>query len=367
MRNLPVLRGLAIFAVICHHAAGWGFTALIWASWNRGTNSSYNDLLGTPTYYALVAVQQLAVFSVPAFLFIAGFFAAYAARAGSSNERWKALRTRVAKVLWPYLLWSAVFFAADLAQRSGYPLPDLLRKLATGGVVAAYFFVPLLVQFYLLSQPITAAARRRPGLLLALAASVQLAMFGLLYARIFGVPLPKPLRVVGGAGAWFGGWWALYFPLGTVCGFHINKIQPTLARYRLVLSAAVLILAAASVGEFEWLYRASQDEFLRSPAKLSSLLYSLAVMLLFLGTNRMSGRLARAADQLGGKSYGIYLLHPKAMELFARLAYHFAPALLPLQVVFQPMLITLAIALPLALMAALPVSPARRLYPYVFG
>ena len=75
-RQIPILRGLAILAVVYNHATGWGYTAMFWwADRYRQVGSLPNyDQMGSLPYYVLAVIQQLAQFSVPAFLFISGFF-----------------------------------------------------------------------------------------------------------------------------------------------------------------------------------------------------------------------------------------------------------------------------------------------------
>ena len=281
MRKLPVLRGLAILAVVCHHAAGWGFTALIWAGWNEGGNPAYSDLIGTPTYYVLVLIQQLALFSVPAFLFIAGFFIAYAARGDPPSLGWKVVKARILNLFWPYIVWSVVIYASYVLRGQSYSLLDLIRRLATGDVIGAYFFVPLLCQFYLLSPFITRLAKHRAPLLLAVSALIQLVMIGLWYLCILGVSLPESLQAISRVGTWFFGWWAFYFPFGIVCGFHIRRFQAEIVRFKWVLLACVVVLGMLSILEFEVLYRLARTELLRSPIKISSWLYAASLILFF--------------------------------------------------------------------------------------
>ena len=134
MRRLPVLRGLAILAVVCNHAVGWGYIAMFW--WTpryRDVVSVPNyDRLGSLPYYGLLVVQQLALFSVPAFLFMSGFFVAYAARASSPTLSWKVTRKRITDLLWPYLVWSLVIFVGDALQGQKYTLVEYVGRLAVG-------------------------------------------------------------------------------------------------------------------------------------------------------------------------------------------------------------------------------------------
>jgi peptidoglycan/LPS O-acetylase OafA/YrhL len=70
---------------------------------------------------------------------------------------------------------------------------------------------------------------------------------------------------------------------------------------------------------------------------------------------------------LGGKSFGVYLIHAPALEITARLVYHLLPVLLAFQAGFLILLVALALGFPLLLMAAVNRSPASPVYKYIFG
>jgi membrane-bound acyltransferase YfiQ involved in biofilm formation len=182
-----------------------------------------------------------------------------------------------------------------------------------------------------------------------------------------GVSLPGALQAISKAGAWFFGWWAFYFPFGIVCGFHIRRFQMGIARFKWALLIGAVVLGILSILEFEALYRLTQSEWLRSPIKLSSWLYAVSFVLFFLALDPGSVPFKRAFNQIGKSSYGIYLLHPATMELVAKTVCHVMPWLLPLQILFQPLLVGLSLGLPLLFMVITAKSPAKRFYSYLFG
>jgi peptidoglycan/LPS O-acetylase OafA/YrhL len=364
-RQIPILRGLAILAVVCNHATGWGYTAMFWwvHRYRQVTPPNY-DQVGTFSYCTLVAIQQLALFSVPAFLFISGFFIAYAARGSQPTLNWKVVRVRITNLLWPYLVWSLVIFVGDFLQGTSYSLVEYLRRLAVGEATGAYFFVPLLCQFYLLSPSIARWGRARSGQLLLASALIQLTVMGLLYLRLFGVVMPDVHRL----SDWMFIWWAFYFPLGVVCGFHFKLVRQWLSRFKWGLLVATVALGALSILESEMLYSLTQDyDWARGVSKFSTFLYTVAFILLFLAFDKISLPFPRTIDWMGTRSYGIYLLHPKVMEFAARVIYHIAPWLLVHQVLYQPLLMASGVGIPLLFMTAVARSPARKFYRYLFG
>ncbi len=364
-RQIPILRGLAILAVVCNHATGWGYTAMFWwvHRYRQVTPPNY-DQAGTLPYYSLVVIQQLALFSVPAFLFISGFFTAYAALGSQPSLSWKVVRVRIINLLWPYLVWSLVIFGGDFLQGTSYSLVEYLRRLAVGDATGAYFFVPLLCQFYLLSPFIARWGKARSGQLLLVSALIQLTVTGLLYLRLFGVVLPD----VRSSSDWVFIWRAFYFPLGVACGFHLKLVRQWLSRFRWELLMATVALGALSIIESEMLYDLTQDYgWARGVSKFSTFLYTVAFILFFLAFDKILLPFTRTINWIGIRSYGIYLLHPKVMEFAAKVIYHIAPWLLAHQVLYQPVLVVSSMGISLLFMTGVAKSPARKFYRYLFG
>lgn len=365
-RQIPLLRGLAILAVVCNHATGWGYIAMFWWAHRYrqvGPLPNY-DQLGSLPYYGLIIIQQLVLFSVPAFLFISGFFIAYAARGNPSMLSWRVVRARITNLLWPYLVWSLAIFVGDFLQGTSYSPVEYIRRLAAGKATGAYFFVPLLCQFYLLSPFIARWGKAKSGQLLLASALIQWTVTGLVYLRLFGVVLPDIRRL----SDWVFIWWASYFPLGVVCGFHLKLVRQWLSRFKWELLTATVALGALSIIESEMLYNLTQDYgWARGVSKLSTFLYAVAFILLFLAFDKISFPFTRTIDRIGIRSYGIYLLHPEVMEFAARVIYHIAPWLLAYQVLYQPVLVASSMGIPLLFMAGVAKSPARKFYRYLFG
>ncbi|MBN1179502.1 MAG: acyltransferase [Anaerolineae bacterium] len=362
---MPLLRGLAILAVVLNHAAGHGYTAMFWwAHRYRDVVSPNFDQMGSWPYYGLVAVQQLTLFSVPAFLFISGFFVAYAARGDRATLSWKIVRTRVLGLLWPYLIWSLLIFLVEAAEGETRSALDYAISLLLGHAVGAYFFIPLLVQLYLLAPFLVPLARERGRALIVGAGVVQVVFVGLLYQRYFGGSLPAlpddtPWALV---------WWAVYFPMGIVCGLHIKAWKAWLQRARYALLVATIVLGIGSIFEAEWLTAVTGAfDWPHATFKLSSMLYAVAFILCFLAFEPHAMPCSRQVEQIGAMSFGIYLLHPKVMELSARAIYHLAPGLLGYQAVFQAIIVLLSIGLPILAMKWAARTPLRKVYRYFFG
>ena len=366
-RRIPLLRGWAILAVVCNHATAWTFIAMFWwvHRYRPVTSPNYDQLSSLP-HYVLTALNQLALFSVPAFLLISGFFIAYAARGEPPVLSWKVIRTRLLALLWPYLIWSAVVFVIDALLGTVHSPIEYVTRLLTGNAVGAYFFIPLLAQFYLLSPFLVRWVKARPWLLLALSALLQLALVGLPYLGLLdsSVALQRGLRTLD----WVFIRWVFYFVLGVVVGFRRKQVADWLARYRWVMLALTVLLGASSVLESQLLYQAASEwDWAYAPLKLSSTLYATFFILAFLGWASRPSTLSRTIERIGGMSYGIYLLHPKALELTAKVIYHLAPALLGYHLVLALVLFAMVLGGSWLLMTIMAKLPMRKVYRYLFG
>lgn len=367
-RQVLLLRGLAILAVVLNHATGWAFVAMFWWT-HRYTATTVPDYSGmdSPAYWLLMAINQAALFSVPAFLVISGLSAAYSVGSGSLADDWRVVRARLGSLMGPYLIWSLLAFAIDAALGTVLSPREYGARLLKGEVVEAYYFVPLLIQFYLLSPFIVRGIRSRPGVMLAAAASLQAATVVGRYIAAAG-DVPAVVRSIARLPAWSVVQWPLYYVLGAALGLHSRRALRLLERYRTVLLVSAATLAALSLAESQFLWRLTGDwDWAHSPWRWSSTLYSLAFVLLAMTWRITATPLTRTIEGAGALSYGIYLMHPKALELGARAIYHLAPGVLARQVTFAALLFALPLAGCWLAMALVARSPARRLYHIVFG
>jgi len=352
-------------AVVLYHCAAWGHTAMFfWTHRFRPVASPNFDQFGSLPYLVLLTVERLTWFSVPAFLFISGFSMAYATNTRRIATAWSTVGTRINLLFWPYLLYSlCIFLGNGIFLGVTYTPAEYLRRLACGQAEGLYYFVPLLIQLYLLSPFITRWAKRRPALLLTVAATIQTTMHILMY-------LPwQPFGKIGYFGYPWGFFhWALWFPLGAVCFLHYQRAGRLLARFRKALLAGTILFLVLSAAEVMVLFSrgASFDVSHHSLRPLSSL-YALTFILLFLAFEKAGFPFSNAVRWLGTKSYGIYLLHFPMQTIVSKLAYRFAPSLLAHQVLYQPVLLLAGLGIPLLFMEVIGKSPLRKYYRYLFG
>ncbi len=369
MKNrLLFLNGLAILAVVINHAASWGYTAMFWwVDRYRHVPPPNFDQVGSLPYYGLLAAKQLTVFSVPAFLFVSGFFIAYAARGTQNMLNWRMIRRRVSNLLIPYFLWSIVIFIGDAIQGQTYPFTEYLVRLIQGQATSAYFYVPLLCQFYLLSPFVVRTVKARWQLALIGAAIVQIAVIALKYLLLFSDKISHATLIRHITSPWLFPGWIFFFVFGVVFSFHRERILPLVLPSKRKALALLAVLTLLVILEPEFIYRLTGRDWRGTPLAISGGLYALYFILCFATMGNVLAPFSNLFHQLGRKSFGIYLLHPKVLEFFARVIRQVAPWLLGHQILYQPILIILGVSVPSLFMTAVTKSSLRRFYHLLFG
>lgn len=367
-RRLLYLNGIATLFAVANHAIGWGFVAMFWwAHRFRPVVSPNFDAMYGAGYFELRFLEQCVTFAIPAFLLVSGFFLAFAGGRSPSSGGWRVIGVRLVQLLIPFFLWSLVMVGAQIAQGQTYAPSQLVGLFLLGQSTPAFYFIPLLVQLYLLAPILVAVGRRSPTGLLLLTAVIQIPVYVLRYAMILGM-LPS-----GGGPAGFvtAGWFfpghVFWFALGIVIGLRSADFKLLATRLRGWALAAVLILLPAGILEWEWLLRHSGEPWISPRPTLLDTVFSLAVLMLFLAAGEHKFPFEKRFQALGTKSYGVYLAHSLVLLGLAQLTYHFAPALLGMPLAFMSLLISGGLLGPLLLMTAVRHSPASGAYRFLFG
>lgn len=366
-KKLLYLNGLAIFSVIIFHAVGWGFTAMFfWAHRYSSINSPTLADVNLLNYYVFRVIEQLVVFTIPAFLFVSGFFVAFVAGRDGKNLTWKVVGARITALLIPYLLWANLVFLV-LKQANVDSVWDYFRIILTGSVNPSYYFIPLLIQFYLLSPLIVPLARKWWKGLLLVTGLFQLLIIAMQYLSVLSLPVPilniQPDLIP----KWFFPARIFWFCAGVVIGFHLPAFKAWLARYRQVILAVLFITIPLGIIEWEFLFQRSGQRWVDPRETLIDALYAVAVLLCLIAFDKLPLPMNRTLSDLGSKSFGIYIVHAPVMEGVSRVIYHLFPALLSNTPLLVIILIVSGLGIPLAAMSLVNISPARRIYAYLFS
>lgn len=367
VRRFLLLNGISIVSVVLFHAAGWGFTAMY--SWvgRYMPGATMGSIGRTPEYYGLNVLVQFGVFAIPAFLFVSGYFVSAVYSRLELPESWRRLLPRIGVLVVPYLVWSAVALAGRVAEgRLGF-LPNLPVIVLTGRATPAYYYVPLLIQLYLLAPLLVRWARRRPTLMLVAFLLLQLAIYAKNYAALLWPESQLIGSVVQLIPKWLFVSYLFWFSAGILTSSHIRLVERWTAKFQRVAGYAVAGLFILGYLEWELLGRGTGQIWMPHYETLIDGLYSAAVIAGILGWVSAPKGLTRWLNALGERSYAIYLIHPIVMEYAARGVYRFLPGLLPEGWFIEGLLISLGLGLPLLLIAVVRRGQFRIAYPYLFG
>jgi len=366
-RRLLLLNGLAALGAVLYHATGWGYTSLFW--WTdryRPVVVPNFDQMGGASYYALRALEQLATASVPAFLFVSGFFMVFAS-GRSQRIEWPMVAGRLKMLVPPFVVWSVLILAGRALEGRVFTADVYLEQIVFGQVAPPFYYVPALIQLYLLSPFFVWALKRRAGLLLIGAAVVQGAVMVARYPVLLGWDAPWATWIWNHAPAWFFPHLVFWFVLGAYAGFKGAAFTSALQRWRPALPWIAAALFLAAIAEWELLLRASHREWLAATSTLLDGVFSGALVLAFLAVLHDHVPARRQFEVVGERSFGLYLVHAPVLELCARAIYHGSPAVLGHQAIFLTLLLLVGAGVPLVLMAAVNRSRVRPVYNYLFG
>jgi peptidoglycan/LPS O-acetylase OafA/YrhL len=367
-RRLLILNGLAILGVVINHSIAHGFVAMFWWTDRYFPVSVPNfDQMGTVTYYTFRLVEQTIAFSVPAFLFVSGFYIAFVAGRGQSVGSWRLVVSRSANLFMPYLIWSTITVIGEILLGRSYSLLSLLKLYAIGRAAPPFYFIPLLIQLYFLSPIIIKTAQKNWILLLIVSAIIQLSVQGLRYPLIIGLETPTLILFRDLTPNWLFVGKVFWFSLGISVCLNLERFANWLYQSkRLLLSSLALFLILGMI-EWEVLLNLSQQDWIPYYDTAFDSLFAIVFILSFLALDHVKIPLSRIFSELGVRSYGIYLTHSLILTYASKVIYNFAPWLLSTQLLYQGLLISLGIGLPIILMAIVKKSPARKYYPYQFG
>ena len=341
-RQFPALTGIAMVLIVLNHTIEMGTKAL----------PADSATLGGWQQVLLSLLQALGVFAVPIFLFISGTFISYAAKGEPSRLTRRFVIGSLSHILWPYLIWSFAFYAVIFLQFGrGYSPQGYIKNLLVG---YPFHFIPLLIFFYLLS-PLLVRFGRQHGSWLILGIGIC-QLFLLVLLRTDTLPARMKILSPPSLGNTLADW-AIYFPLGLVYGLHMNSLLPLLKRIKWLLVFLTLLFFGLGI--------LHSRRILYLP--LAGNLAPVALALLLSVIERSSIPLVRRLEDVGKRSYGLYLTHLIVLDLTLLCITTFTPGLLKYQFVLLPLLFLLALLVPMLLMIALSRSPARRIYRYVFG
>jgi hypothetical protein len=356
-KRLLWFNGIAIIAVAIHHASAFSLQAMfVWTDRYLPVTVPNYDQLGSATYYILISLRSLLSFAGAVFFFISGYFVGITAKGNQSAVGWNMVFARIKMLLAPFVLWTVIRYI-------------LLRQLpkSIDDILTPYHWIPLLIQFYLISPFIILLAKRNWKVLLVAIALLSWSFSLLGYAAEFGSIPAK--QVQASLPNWIILWnLPFWFPFGVVTGLHLIEFKPWLLRYKWHLLIAAVLMTVLVLVEYEVVDRLSGPEWLGPGfGGFTKLPYSLFVILTFLAFDKSQMPYINQISQIGTKSLGIYLGNIPSVYVTAVLMYRLTPWLLGYQLIYLMILILVGLGVPLLLMEGVRRSPVRHRYRLLFG
>jgi hypothetical protein len=357
-RRLLLLNGLAAFSVATFHAAAYGFNALFeWTDRYWPVAVPNYSQLGSFSYYLLVFIRNLDAFTIPAFVLVTGYFIAFMSKGSRSSLNKATIFTRVSAFIAPFILWTAVRF---LLLRD---IPD-----GVGEILGTYYYVVLVVQFYLLAPVLVPFVKKNWMVALFIAGVINMVVDGLFLLNYYGIDSPLLVQIKRFFPLWFFPRKMFPFILGVAIGqnqeLFLNRLKP----YKRRIAFATILLLILSIMEYELFDRLTGPDWIGPTFKgISNHIFSIVFIINFLVMDIDWIPYLDKIAYLGSHSFGIYMVNIPTIYVIAVLLYHFAPWILGIQLLYQGILVTAGIGVPLLLMKLFSQTKARPYYKYVFG
>jgi len=285
-------RGVAILAVLAIH-----ILPRLFAQCTRET----------PLWYALVTLHRACFFAVPGFLMLSAMVNAHSLLRNPDLRRYAWSRAQ--SVLWPYLVWSAVFVAyRKLDNPETFHFQTVPALLWYGKSFPHLYFMVLLIQLLILLPLLLPLLRRKPSPQ-AIATAALIVTAATYLANRLWLRLPAPASVIL--------WYTPAVCFGLALALRFDRVQTILRR-----SAPLAALAVAL--SLLWYAPCALDQAMHKHARFDGAIYQasewvfttgMALLAMFAATRIGEGRARAVLGYLGRNSLQIYLAHPLFLAL----------------------------------------------------
>ncbi|MFK7692018.1 acyltransferase family protein [Paenibacillus sp. HJGM_3] len=261
------------------------------------------------------SIGLLLTFGTPVFVFISQFVLSFAYPAGTPAGFWSK---RIKYILLPYVIFGTLYAGLkglDLAGREGLPLVGavwyyLWRHLLLGDFHG--YFILVIFQFYALHMVFQRlAGRLSPRRVLPVSFAINVA-----YLAFFNFTQPgdsAALHYIWDKMYWlFFPGWLFYFTGAYYLGRHERWFRDQLKRFRLAayglpVATGALVLLVNGQG---WITA-------HSSKRIDMLLFASSMIVFLFAAASSMRRIPAVLEWISRYSFGIYLLHPLLLAVFA--------------------------------------------------
>jgi probable poly-beta-1,6-N-acetyl-D-glucosamine export protein len=301
-----VLKGVAIIAIVMIHSLGSAY--------------SFKETTGMAklNFWFAMVMRQVIAFAVPVFFFTSGYWVSEKI-IKSCDDYLLNIKQRISRIGIPYVFWSIIAMSiAYLTVNQALSLKIIMIKLLTGGASTPYYFIIVLVQCYMITPLLKQKdVSKRNWILILLLNIASILMIYITYFFLHKkIVFPYyALPVV---------MWIVYFYSGYVFKQKADNIKQYLKNRLLIITVLVCCLAL-SIFEAVTILNISPKavSLAGSTVKLSSLIYSLAVIATFICfKDHITFKENSWLVKIGRNSFGIFFIHmfilPRIVKIMSK-------------------------------------------------
>lgn len=288
---MDVIRALAIIAVIFIHVTG---LMLSYSTFN------------TKIYMQSLMANQLARFSVPAFIALSGIGLSISYK--KDQGYFKFLAHRLYKVVPRYLVWCIIYiYIIKKSLQVNLVASDMLY----GTAFYHLYFVPLIVEFYLIFPFVHKVIGSKLSLIL----NFIITMFILIGLHNYVFPT--------GLQSFFDRKnmldWIFYFSFGAFIGNNLNMFVEKAHKFRRIIFIAFILVVSGFIYEIILNTRMTKNlDYTTTFLRPSVVLYSVLLILFIFSINWKNNLFMKVVQYISKSSYGIYLSHALVLYYFSK-------------------------------------------------
>jgi Uncharacterized protein conserved in bacteria len=288
---MDVVRAVAIIAVVVIHVSA---------------TPIYGSDVNSSIYKIAIIINQLSRFSVPAFILISGMGLTL------SNKKelgyFAFVGRRFSRIVPQYILWCLIYIYLTTRHFEPY---GVVRDMVYGKVFYHFYYVPLIIEFYLIYPFIYRFIGKKWGLLVSFLVTLGI----LIYSHYY---------VMSDDMKWFLERknlfdWIFYFSLGAFIGENLDVFLEKVRKYRVVIYALFFLSTYAMLQDSFTSIRISKDiDYATTFLRPTVFAYSIFLVLSIFCIQWKENIFMKPISYVAKNSYSIYLSHAIILYYFTQ-------------------------------------------------